>query len=252
MARKMYRIYRGRNQNPVVVAGALSSAPTPRAAVKVSPAVRHYVKSRLLRKGEMKSFDTAVSINPATAGAIVKLSTIAQGDDINNRDGDQISARSQTIHFSLETTTASTGNPTPNNLSVVRIIIFQDRYGDSTPTVSGTTNTSLLAAASITANYNLDTMDRYKILYDRKHTLSQRPFIDTAQLNAVYPVGNQSINNLQFIRRTFKLNKKMEFADTTGTLPAKNQTYILTIVHALGTSQVITISGYTRLKFKDE
>lgn len=208
---------------------------------------------RIVNRGkETFMFDTAISINPATAGAVLKLSTIAQGDDINNRNGDEVSPLRQSLTLTMETSTVGTAGFTTNNLSIVRVIVFQDRHGDSTPTVNGTTNTSVLAAASVSANYNLDTMDRYKILYDKRFSLAQAPFINTAQANAVYPVGNSGVSNIHMIKigRNLPL-KKMEFADTTGTLPAKGQTYILTIVHALATSQVITIAGYSRLKYKE-
>lgn len=216
----------------------------------VSQKVKAFVKKEIKKAPELCAFDTAISINPATAGAIQKITSVAQGDDINNRQGDSINALSQQLRLALETTTAGTGAYTPNYNSIVRIIMFQDMYGGSTPTVSGTTNTSLLAAASINANFNIDCVKRYRILYDRQHQVAQLPLINTGLANA--HVGFVDNPGTKLIRIKKKLRNTMDFADTTGTLAAKGQVYIFTITHALATSQVMTLSGYSRLYFREK
>lgn len=203
--------------------------------------LKRYVK-RIVNAGkETLAYDTVLSETGSTAGSISKITAIAQGDDINNRNGNIIKPLSQSVNIQITSSTVGTGAFSNFRSTIVRFIVFQDNHGDSTPTVSGTANTSLLAVASIYGNYNLDNRPRYKILYDKIHKISQASGI----------TGFEGLQAVATIKTKKNVKGKMEFADTTGTLPAKGQIYFLQILDALATSQVVTLSGYTRLLYKE-
>lgn len=170
-------------------------------------------------------FDASQSLQAVdNNGAVYPLSQIASGDDVNNRTGNSILAKSMYIQGNV-LKQASAG------ASFVRFILFQDTMNQgSTPTVTDILNNTGSALAPLSP-LNIDHLSRYKILYDKRITL-----------------------NSDMSCRQYKVYKKMsshiKFTGTAATDVYKNGLYFLIISNeALSTAP--TINFTSRLRYHE-
>lgn len=115
-------------------------------------------------RSELKYLDIA-SANYAcdTTGSVTALNLIGQGDDVNTRQGRQVTLKSIRIHGMI----APVDNTTVNNY--VRVMLIWDNSPNSAATVPAITDI-LNASTSITST-NLNNRVRFTVLRDWKETI---------------------------------------------------------------------------------
>lgn len=108
---------------------------------------------------EVKKHDTnVVDATIDVAGTVTALTSIAQGDTVATRTGNQVQGKYLTFRGSITTGTAIT------DLSPVRMIIVQDTQmtPGTAPTVA-----QILEATAVNSLYNRANVGRFNIIYDR-------------------------------------------------------------------------------------
>ena len=112
-----------------------------------------------LNQGEFKSVDTAGVIAMNTApGVVVLLNGIARGDDINQRNGREVTMKS--IQFTHQTSGGAAD-------SFCRFLIVYDRQSNG----AALTAAMVLNLADVVSPRNLENRKRFKILHDRLYTV---------------------------------------------------------------------------------
>lgn len=166
--------------------------------------------------------DTSISLSTTTAGALTLLTGIAQGDDVSNRQGNSVLAK--TLYGRLLIYRDAT-NAIPTNY--VRVMLIKDLQNQGTnPTV-----TDILQSASTTSPLNVDHTSRYVILMDKNYLMSEN--------------GKQGVA-LKFYK---KLNCHLKFTGANSTDIYTNAVYLLLIGDQSANSP--DVSGDIRLGFYD-
>lgn len=106
---------------------------------------------------ELHRFSLTNSVNVDTTGAIVHLSAIAQGDDVNNRQGNSILYKYLTFHNQLQMNPSATG-------TIVRVMVFVDTESTAgtAPTIAQLQETASSTISPINADYT----SRFTVLFD--------------------------------------------------------------------------------------
>lgn len=157
----------------------------------------------MLPKREVKKFtvgstDTEIGdvIPTSTAGAqTVLLSSIAQGDDVQNRQGNSVEPKYLSIRYNINNLDDSSP-PAVNTSTTVqaRVIIVQDtQQNASTPLI-----TQVLTAANLQSHLNVDFVGRFRVLHDKVHNLVSP---NTA-------AGVVSAYTVEYVEKYIKLNSK--------------------------------------------
>lgn len=139
-----------------------------RKAMAVSKKIKKYVNRTIDRKGEKKIVDLLVVNTAASpAGSMYYLSTIAEGDALNQRTGNQI--KPIRLDFIVDLYDSTAGDE-----DGLRMIIFQYASSASAGVVDVPTFVDILQDEAIggTANTNLShpnyrNKNNYRILYDK-------------------------------------------------------------------------------------
>lgn len=154
---------------------------------------------------ELKYIDVLNSTALSTTGTSLVLSVLAQGDDFNNRVGEEVRAKYVNCKLRLAKTTPSA------NINQVRCILFWDlQTNGSGPVILTSTlaDSGLLDNSSITSvllsPHNYRCSQRYKILYDKVHVLN--PDSTTTQM-ARYIHINKRLGGA-----------KIKYTDSSGTI----------------------------------
>jgi len=161
---------------------------------------------------------------------------IAQGDDFNERVGEEILLKKQEWQISIQSL--------PTTISKrYRVIMFMDRQVNGNPpaifaTTSATSGLldNLSIADAFYAPHNQRTSERYKIYYDKLH---------------IYNPEDSLSGYRKEIRFGKTFNTKIKYADSTGTLTALTSKNIWVLV--LGAQQALTgdYNIYCRTYFTD-
>lgn len=180
-----------------------------------------------LVNSEKKYYDYSALDNPDSSGSIHHLTSIAEGDDNNQRNGRSIKAVSLGIRGTLQLNAGAVD-------TCCRIILFKDYSSNGVaPTV-----TDVLQAADVNSFLNVNNVGkggRFKILLDKFVCLSDS--------------GNKKYHMDEFRK---KLEDHIRFSGTTGaiTSAAQGHYYMLNI-----SDQIITTApGFdvkTRVRFYD-
>lgn len=159
-----------------------------------------YLKSMI--NSEKHYFDLTASGNIDTTGSVTLLTGVAQGDDVNNRQGNSVLGK--TIYLRLITTRVA-ANTNPVNFG--RVIIFKDMENTGTdPTIA-----DVLQSATVISPLNVDHVARYQILADRVLPLS---------LN-----GNEGSQHKFYLR----VNDHVKYTGSGAAAIYKNQIYMIII-----------------------
>jgi len=161
---------------------------------------------KLEHSAELKYEDVYDQSNITSSGVIINLSTLGQGDDGNQRIGEEMTHKFLNYVGRFVAPTSSTANQ-------FRIIFFWDRQfntGASTVVFTGVggvnNGDALLDNTTITADlnapHNYRTKDRYKVLSDQLYVMNPYSSVSTMALN---------------IKKNFKLGGvKVKYANSGG------------------------------------
>ncbi len=183
------------------------------------PVTAQSVKAMILARQEIKQNASGFSSGIAftTAGVIINLDTIGQGDNINQRSGDTIKFRH--LRFQI-----SAFEPTANVSSTFRLIIFHDTMANgAAPAV-----TDVLDTANFNAPFNgvNRQRNRFKILHDKLHVM-------------VGAQPNAEVTDLVDI--PLKMTRYYNDATATATNIGKNALFAL-VISSNGTTSVYSRS----------
>lgn len=197
--------------------------------MRVSKAVKAYVKSRFRREIENKQIDTTFDNQGTTlSGAISSLSHPDQGLNDNNRIGDVIRPMRLQIQYDMNLRTTAT-------LPCMARVIFFQWKNNSTPTVSdilsysGTVNI-------VNSPYNNDTKMNYRILNDRTYDLNT--------------VSTEQIHYKKNIYRK-KFLKQIQIPGTLGSSSGFNKLYVIWCDNTGGGTEGVLFSAVIRLFYED-
>jgi len=212
-----------------------------RRVVKKRPTLGRLQKqiTKIRRSQEMKFADTAYTTDFTTAGAIVHLSSVAQGDTESTRDGNMITATS--LQYVMDMSLASPTSSTAFSSRICRVIIFQDKQqaGDTSPSV-----TNVLTTADPTSFYQTVTRGRFKIYFDRYFTV--RPFTYS---NASPANTGLQVAKLYKGKIAFKYPLNIHYNGSAGTDIQRNGLYMLLITSVEEANDHNDIK--VRLNYKD-
>lgn len=173
---------------------------------------------------ELKRFDTNTATTLVNTGVITCINQIAAGDDVNNRQGNSILGKYLTWNYQLVMDAAAVH-------SNIRCMIIADTENIGVaPSLSDILQVAT-ANNNITSPINVDTTDRYTVLYDRLHALSA--------------TGQQSV-----VRKVYRgLNFHLKYTNTGSSGFQKNSLFLVMIADNATNPPSITYS--TRLAYYD-
>ncbi|MGN5493394.1 hypothetical protein, partial [Campylobacter coli] len=125
---------------------------------------------KLEHSEELKYVDYYDTTALTTTGFLIPLSITAQGDDFNQRVGEEVTAKYMNMKLKYGKTTASI------NSQIYRFIVFWDLQTNgvgptqltSTSLITGVLDNGTITDALISP-HNYRTRERYHILYDKLH-----------------------------------------------------------------------------------
>lgn len=190
------------------------------------------VKKQIERKTAITQV-VATTIGPPGGSQLLQQVTgVATGDGRDDREGNKISPTSMHIWGYLQWNSAG------GNDQWVRMMVIQDRATQSTsnPTVhTGTTATDLMASNSFMSEFNLQTRNRYKVLYSKHY-----------KFNTAKNVGEAV-----YFSKRFKLPSVVEFNGNGVNDRKKNACWMVMYTGSSGTTYPITINYSARMNYTD-
>jgi len=159
---------------------------------------------KLERSEELKYHDLQSTSALATTGTSIHLTGLAQGDDFDQRIGEEIVAKYLNMKLRFETSNLSVSS------SQMRVLLFWDLQNNGVgPDVSTSVSigTAVLDNATVTSTilcpHNYRTKHRYKILMDRVYNMN--------------PDGT-GVGKSLFVKRNLRLNgAKIKYQDSGAT-----------------------------------
>ncbi len=196
--------------------------------------------NKIINSQEIKIFDGVFELTPTVAGVIAWISPIVQGDDTNEREGNELLIKKIDVDFHVHKLKSTSDIPL-----IVRVIIMTDQQ--PTNAVAGV-NTIFQAANETHSPIDRVSRGRFKFLYDRYFTLAATSAL--LQSDAAEAWGS-NIKHGSFHR---KLSLKTTFNDNavviaTGAGSSRKHLYIITIANSVAVASAV--HGIVRLQYLD-
>ena len=144
---------------------------------------------------ELKKYDTYIAGNISYNGSLASIDLPTQGTGSTNRVGNQITIRKLEVRGTISLQGTST-------FDTVRIMFLVDTMGVNAPVIGDILDGTVLGSSSaVVALSNHGYAPRFKILYDKLHTISsgqgqQKMITFTLPMNLVsYFVGASTFKN---------------------------------------------------------
>lgn len=164
-------------------------------APKVSKTVKEYVHRTINSDKELKRFLSTASgtIDYDVSAVVSRLSTVVQGDDVNDREGNVIKPTKLSIRWTLTGTAGAA--------SIARIIILQWHKDSAvdTPSISAA-NVLDQTAGAVSQAYSpfiFDNLKYMKVLYDRNFVMEKNTMINSVRKGKISIKGSR-LNNIKF------------------------------------------------------
>ncbi len=202
---------------------------------KIKPTLKDRVKrvEKGLRKvkqvQEVKYIDNEVAATFANDAAIYTINNIAQGDDVDQRDGDTISLRHLEVNLLITWNSAATSTDT------VRMVILKDRQADG----------AVPLQAELFDGTTLGCIEHFNDVYDSRFIILLDKVINN-------PFPSTAKNKTQTVRYRMKLRGKAKFIGTGSAITDVGQgsVFICTTGNQTVASGLsATASVYSRLKY---
>lgn len=143
---------------------------------------------------EFKNIESASSSNPTSSGYMTLLNGIAEGDDINQRNGRSILIKSAYVKHTMKCATSG-------DTAYIRCILFWDKQ----PSGTAPTGSDLLDTVGgfdlVRAFRNLSNRKRFKIISDKTYT-----------------VVNGGPNYIRYTDKYIKMNTHTIYSSTGNTI----------------------------------
>lgn len=200
---------------------------------------------KLQREQELGHKDTIMSaVEIANTGVFTLLNGLTQGDDDDNRHGNEVYATSVQGRFVIS------GDAAQLNAMVIRMILFWDQQSNgAAPALADLLDTTVITSA-VMAPYHRDFQKRFKILMDKSYVIN--PILAlTTTTGATDTVATVSVINI-YKKFKRKLSRTVKYDDGNAGDITDIQTNAL---HVLFVSSVASntpaITGGFRFYFKD-
>lgn len=194
--------------------------------------------TRLEHTQELKYSDDHPNASPDPSGTIIALSNLAQGDDWNQRIGEQVTAKYLNLNLKI-THTAAAG------ADIIRMMVIWDKQNNGATSINLFTSTGKSTAlldddsvsfpSGMPRNYR--TKERFVFLMDKILTINP----DSTGTNKIFN-----------IRRNFKLgNARVKYSDsgnTDASLPSRALLFIFFSDSAVATTN---LNGNIRFWYTD-
>lgn len=186
--------------------------------------IARMVKS-LLPRPEIKKFSstsTDVDYGDAvvTTGTITQLFSIAQGDNINERQGLRVTPKYIMMRYSVNNADDTTPPVISSDSSILmRIMLVRDKQMNATaPTIA-----QVLSSVDVNGHLNSAYVGRFQILHDKIHTLVPQTSGGALPYNTVQ----------QYVQKYISLKGKsklpMVWTSTAGANVSNNQFYVISL-----------------------
>jgi len=177
-------------------------------------------------KSELKYFDVTLPLSPSTSGSANKISTIAQGVGVTQREGDAVQLQSVTLNYDLSTQNADV-------FTATRIIVAQWLVDDS---LAAPTMSSILQSLNTTSMYNWQESANFRVLWDK--TFYQNGI-------AASPCDSGYVGETGVVIPLARAKRKIQYraGATTGT----NNLYVFTL-----SNSIIAPFPVLVMQFRDE
>lgn len=188
---------------------------------------------------EVKSLDVSLtSANITSSGVAVHMTPIAQGDALEQREGNSVCVNSVSVRgvFTQQTDAPTTG--------AARILVVVDRQqiADTTPSPSDVITDAIIGGANPVINYpNRAFLERFRILFMSKIFDFKRLVLDSD----IATVPTQS----PYIEWDWTGALKVLFNGTASTDIQKNGIYFIILTDS--TSNTLDFSGVARIRYTD-
>lgn len=178
-----------------------------RAVAKVIRSVMPKPEKKFL---SLTSTDASIDI----AGVLVHLSAVAQGDDVSNRTGNDITCDYIDANITLSNLNAGTSL---NDAAFLRCMIVQDtQQNNANPTIA-----QVLESVTPSSHLNIDNIGRFKVLYDWK-----------GMLNVPNLTGASTMATRKFLhvyKKLYGKSRKIEYTGANATDVHNNNLYAIFI-----------------------
>lgn len=182
------------------------------------------LKNSMKKKIEIKIRDVSASALLAANPTVVQLSSIAQGDNIDNRQGNEITSKYVKLKYDVIVNTVAATN-------AVRVMVISGDFVNPTAPVSG----NILEGASLLylSAYQKNPAIPYRVLYDETVTVqTQGPQREDRALTI-------PLNDMHTV-----------FDNTSGSDYAKNSVWLMIFADQI--TNAPTFSYYARYAYTDE
>jgi len=191
---------------------------------------------KLEKRPELKYKDIQSTTAPTQAGTGLSMTFIAQGDDFNQRIGEEI--RAMYLNFKLRYT-----HTAGNQNDQIRTMLVWDKQNNSTGPVflaSSDINQGLLDDLTITPSvlspHNHRTSQRYVVLYDQLHIINPQAATTTYTKN---------------VRRNFKLRGAVVKYSSSGSLVSDLPSRDLIFIQFSSVTSNVTCTNVFRFWYTD-
>jgi hypothetical protein len=198
---------------------------------------------RATLQGEKKFFEVRRAENtPATTGTIFddSLNEVAQGAAENERVGRKMTITDLLIHFQLRVTTSTTASAVADSF---RYIVYVDKQANGAAATPGQILEAGGAGVDIRCFRLLENASRFRILYDKIHSIESNGGGVGAADNSVPKARHFSVYK--------KLKLPIEFSGATGAIAEIRSNNIGVLI--LSTNAAANcVTGYTaRIRYTD-
>lgn len=205
---------------------------------------------KIVQKGyELKWFQPSLSSQAITsAGTVVGMTDIPQGDTDQTRDGDQVSlAGALKLNYQLD---VDLGNDILQQTPTIRIVVFQwhpqtESGGATEPTLANLFNNGPSGAPDVYSFFNHDNRFMFTVLLDRIHRLVGPGGATTLAYNP-----KVSLIKRHIVKYKKRVRRKIQFS-AGSTVIAVNHLYICYLSDLAADAQNPTITWTAKLVFHD-
>jgi len=168
---------------------------------RLTKAQKKAIHNMIAAELEVKYYTFGLSTTVSNTGSCTSFTTLAAGLQGYARVGDRIEVKK--IEFNYRVAAPVGGLLTAaDSYDTVRVILFRWKPDDSVdvPVIANLLSPPIGAAHSESAlyNYNRDKADKYRILYDRVHTVFNSPVWDGSAVRTAAGFGHSLTESVTF------------------------------------------------------
>lgn len=182
--------------------------------------------NKVIRMQEKKFIDTSGSANQSSTVLITPLSLAGQGDTASSREGSKISMSSIQMKYTWKMSEGATSTR-------ARIMLIQDKQVNGASFSANDLLESSALGTAIISPLNLDGAFRFRVLYNKVHTLS----------------GEGS--KVQYKEMFKKININARYSGSGGTISQVLSSGLFLLAVTDETSQTPNLSFFVRIRFND-